>query len=60
MKKHWASKRKHEINKGKICKEPGCFHVAKAKGYCLNCYMNNIIRKKNEKSTINSPAKNYP
>ena len=40
----WATKRKNEINKGKICKGEGCTFNAKAKGYCYYCYMNNRIK----------------
>ena len=35
----WAEReRKHEINKGRICKEPGCEFATRVKGYCVNCY----------------------
>jgi len=34
----WTSKRKYMINKGKICKYPGCKRIAKTKGYCLSHY----------------------
>jgi len=30
--------RKNQVNKGKICKVPGCTSNAKSKGLCLNHY----------------------
>jgi len=34
----WKNKRKKQINKGRICKAPGCNFHAFAKGYCCNHY----------------------
>lgn len=31
----------YEVNKGKICKEPGCNFIARTKGYCTYCYTKN-------------------
>lgn len=34
----FPSKRTNEDNKGKVCKMEGCTFLAKAKGYCYDCY----------------------
>ena len=34
------NKEKYMINKGKICKNKGCYNIAKVKGYCILCYNN--------------------
>jgi len=43
----WKSKRKYVINKGKICKYPGCKYHATVKGYCVNHY-SLLWKKRNE------------
>jgi len=30
--------KQRQINRGKICKYPGCTFKARAKGYCINHY----------------------
>lgn len=45
-------KRKYEVNKGKVCKTPGCNFTAKIKGYCNCCYTKNYQRMTYKKAGV--------
>lgn len=40
--------KKYEVNRGKVCKEPKCNHLARVKGRCIRC--DHKIRIKYEKN----------
>lgn len=39
-------KQKRHENKGKECLTPGCHHMARVKGFCVNCDIRNRNKKK--------------
>jgi len=41
----YNDKRKYKGNNLK-CKNPNCNYKARVKGYCVNCYQNNLRRQK--------------
>jgi hypothetical protein len=40
---------KHQVNRGKICKEETCCNKARVKGLCNSCYQNKRKKSKQEK-----------
>jgi len=39
-------KMKNYVNRGKFCNTSGCKHKARVKGFCVDCYREDLIMKK--------------